>query len=377
MARRATLLPDLGAALMEAGRLADAESVLADASAAAKAANDDCAGARALIQRQFLRLHRGESAGTAEASAVVERAIPVFQAAGDEQGLSSALRLRAWHHWIEARAEAAASAWEEAAEHARTGGLEHERIDILGWIASSLFFGPTPVATAIDRCETILREVGDNLVAAATVLEPLAGLHAMEGRFDEARALLETSDSAFEELGLSLNSAVSHHTAMVELLAGDPVAAERCLRKGYAALEQMGDRSLLSTTAAFLGEALLAQERDEEAERFAQLSAEMAVEDDVITQAVWRGVQAAILARRGGLAEAERMARQAVALAERTDFLSHRAEALVVLGTVLGQRERSEPAHDALAEALSLYERKGNLVAAAAVRAALAPSAPV
>jgi tetratricopeptide (TPR) repeat protein len=199
----------------------------------------------------------------------------------------------------------------------------------------------------------------------------------MEGRFDEARALLETSDATFEELGLSLNSAVSHHAAVVEMLAGDPAAAERCLRKGFDALEEMGDRAVLSTTAAFLGETLVAQERDEEAERFAELSAELAVEDDVMTQALWRGVQATVLARRGGLAEAERMARHAVSLAEGTDFVNHRAAAQVVLGQVLGRQERQDAAHQALAEALSLYEQKGNLVAAGQVRAALAPSAPV
>jgi len=377
MPRRAELLPGLGAALIEAGRLIDADAVLADATLAAEGSGDESAAARALTQRQFLRLHRGESSGTAEASAVVERVIPVFEAAGDERGLCSALRLRGWHNWIEARAEAAAAAWEEAAEHARSGGLEHERIDMLGWIASSLFFGPTPAATAIERCEAIRVEAGDNLLAVATVLEPLAGLHAMEGRFDEARALLETSDATFEELGLSLNSAVSHHAAVVEMLAGDPAAAERCLRKGFDALEEMGDRAVLSTTAAFLGETLVAQERDEEAERFAELSAELAVEDDVITQAIWRGVQASVLARRGGLAEAERMARQAVSLAERTDFLNHRADALVVLGGVLAQQERPEAAQEALAGALKLYEQKGNLIAAGRIRATLAPSAQV
>jgi predicted ATPase/class 3 adenylate cyclase len=376
-ARRAALLPELGAALIEAGRLADAEVALADAISAAEDTADARAEGRALIEQEVLRLHLGESEGTAEASAVVERVIPVFEAAGDDQGLCSALRLRAWHYWIEARAEAAESAWEEAAEHARRGGLEHERVDILGWIASSQLFGPRPAPAAIERCEAIRSEVGDNLLAVATILEPLAGLHAMEGRFDEARSLLATSDAAFEELGLSLNSAVSHHTAMVELLAGDPVAAERCLRKGFDALEGMGDRALLSTTAAFLGQALLAQDREDEAERYADLSAELTAEDDVLTRALWRGVKASLLARRGGLPEAERMARQAVALADRTDFLNHRAEALVVLGTVLGAQAREEDARAALAAALDLYERKGNLVTAGQVRAALAPSASV
>jgi tetratricopeptide (TPR) repeat protein len=164
---------------------------------------------------------------------------------------------------------------------------------------------------------------------------------------------------------------------MVELLAGDPIAAEQCLQKGFDVLEEMGDRALLSTTAAFLGEALLAQDRDDEAERYAGLSAELAADDDVLTQAVWRDVKAALLARRGGLAEAERMARQAVALAEPTDFLNHRAETLVVLATVLDRRERTEAAQEALVAALGLYERKGNVVAAGRVRAALAPSTSV
>jgi predicted ATPase len=308
---------------------------------------------------------------------VVERVIPVFRGAGDEQGLCSAMRLRAWLHWIEARGEAAASAWEEAAEHARSAGLEHERIEILGWIASSQFFGPTPAAAAIERCEAIRKEVAGNLVAVADVLQPLAGLHAMEGRFDVARELLAASDSAFEELGLSLSTAVSHHAAMAEMLAGDPAAAERWLRKGYAALEEMGDRALLSTTAAFLAQALLAQHDEDQAQRFAGMSAELAAEEDLVTQATWRGVRATILARRGGLAEAERLARQAVSIAERTDFLNQRAEALVVLGAVLGQRERHEEACAALSEALRLYEQKGNLVAAERVRGELAPSARV
>ena len=52
---------------------------------------------------------------------------------------------------------------------------------------------------------------------------------------------------------------------MVELLAGNPDAAERSLRQGYAALEEMGEKAVLSTTAAFLGQALVAQGRVDEA----------------------------------------------------------------------------------------------------------------
>jgi predicted ATPase len=375
--RRATLLPDLGAALMESGRLAEADDVLGGAGRAAAAAHDETAAARTLVQRQFLRLQRGEATGTGETAGVVERVIPTFRQAGDECGLCAALRLDAWRHWIEAQAEAAASAWEQAAAHARNAGAEHERIDILGWIASSLFFGPTHVTDGIRRCDAIRAEVEGNLAATADVLQPLAGLHAMQGRLDEARELLATSDAAFEELGLSLNSAVSHHAAKVELLADNPLAAEQSLRRGYSALEEMGDRALLSTTAAFLGQALLAQDHVEEAESLADLSAELAASDDLITQVLWRGVRARSLAGRGRLEDAERMAQEAVSLAGRTDFLNHRADALVDLGIVLRQYRRAYDAQAVFGQALELYERKGNALAARRVRADLAMPAPL
>jgi tetratricopeptide (TPR) repeat protein len=330
-----------------------------------------------LVQQQMLGIRRSVPSAAADASAVVERVVPVFRAAGDEQGLCSALRLRGWQYWLLARAEAAAEAWEEAAEHARTAGLEHERTDLLGWIASSLFWGPAPVRTAIERCEAIREEVSGDLVARADILQPLAGLHAMEGRFDEARALIAAADAAFEELGRTLGSAVSHHAAMVELLAGDPVAAERLLRQGYAALEEMGEKVVLSTTAAFLGQALLAQGRHDEAWRCAELSAEQAPEDDMHSQSMWRAVRASVLSARDEPEEAERYAREAVAFAERTDDTNTIADAHVVLGGVLARHADAEAACAELSRGIELYERKGNLVGADQVRAQLAPLARV
>ena len=375
-ARRARLLPDLGAALIEAGRLADSNQVLADASQAAAAAHDECAGARTLVLQEFLRLH-GESAGTAEGFAVVERVVPVFERDGDDYGLCHAFRLRAWLHWIEAQADAAARAWEQAATHAHRAGAEHERTEILRWVASSLFLGPTPVTDGIRRCEAIGREVSGNPATTADVLQSFAALHAMEGRFDHALELLANSSAVFDELGLTLITASGHDRAWIELLAGDPVAAERSLRAGYATLEEMGDRSLLCTSAAYLAQALLAQRRDEEAERFAQLSDELAAADDLLTQIIWRSVRGRTLARRGRLDEAEQLARQAVALAERTDFINHRADALVDFAIVLGQAGRLDDARAALDEGLRLYEQKGNTVAAGKARSELAELAPI
>src|SRR6202000_2478628 len=103
----------------------------------------------------------------------------VLRRHGDEQGLCRAFRLQALLHWFAARTGAAASAWEQAAVHAMGAGAEHERADILGWLASSLVYGPAPVADGIVRCEEIAVEVQGNLVAHASTLPKLAALHAM------------------------------------------------------------------------------------------------------------------------------------------------------------------------------------------------------
>ena len=374
--RRIVLLPDLGGTLMEAGRLPDAERVLAEAVAAGQAARDELALSRALVEQAMLGIRRNASGARIGAAAAVERAVRVFGAAGDHHGLCSAFRLRGWQHWLLGRREAAAEAWEEAAVHAGAAGLEHQRRDLLGWIASSLFFGPAPVSAAIERCESIREEVAGDLVATADVLQPLAGLHAMEGRFDEARALIAAADAAFEEVGRTLGSAVSHHAAVVELLAGEPAAAERLLRRGYEELEQMGEKAVLSTTAAFIGQALMEQGRVDEAGRYAEISAAQSPDDDMSSQGMWRAVQASVLAARGELADAEPLAREAVEIAERTDDTNQIADTHVSLGNILALRGDTEAAHAELSEALALYERKGNLVAAERVRADLAPLAP-
>ena len=370
--RRSRLLPDLGAALLEAGRLTDADRVLVDAGAAAAAAGDECAAARTLVQQQFVRLQRGESRDTAEAAAVVERVLPVLTEHGDEHGLVGALRLRAWLHWIPGHAQAAAEAWEQAAAHARGSGADHERNEILGWVASAMFFGPVPVPDAVRRCEAMGEEVSGDPAAVAHTRQPLAGLHAMEGRFEVARELLVESNAVFEELGMTLSSAVSHHAATVEMLAGDAAAAEVTLRNSYATLVGMGETSFLSTTAAYLAAALFAQGRHDEADRFAEESERLAAEDDVLTQVLWRGVRARTLALRGSFGEAERLAWHAVLMSEDSDFLNHRAAALVDLAIVLHQAGRADEAQTAFADGLRLFEQKGNTVAADRARADIA-----
>jgi Flp pilus assembly protein TadD len=79
-----------------------------------------------------------------------------------------------------------------------------------------------------------------------------------------------------------------------------------------------------------------------------------------------------VLARRGDHSEAERLAREAVALGDGTDMLDAHGDAHTDLGEVLALAGRTDEAAGAYAEALARYERKENLVMSERTRARLA-----
>ena len=86
-------------------------------------------------------------------------------------------------------------------------------------------------------------------------------------------------------------------------------------------------------------------------------------------------MRAKLLARRGDVEGGERVAREATALAARTDFLDGRAQAVADLAEVLRLAGRQKESEAAVREAIRLHEQKGN-IAAAALLTGSANSAP-
>jgi predicted ATPase len=162
------------------------------------------------------------------------------------------------------------------------------------------------------------------------------------------------------------------HVAIVELLTGNQVAAETSMRNAYRTLEEMGERNFRSTMAATLALLIVEQGRAAEAEALAEVSAQLGEAGDLLTQIRWRRARARMLALRKEFTAADALAREALAIAEKTDFINERADALIDLSHVLEASCRCDEAIAAVSEALQLYELKGNLVAAAATRLRLA-----
>ncbi len=362
-AARGALLPALGASLFEAGRMTEATRVLDEAIAAAP---DPLLQARAQVEREFVRLETETSTGTERSRRVAELVLPVFQHDADEHGESRVWSLHAYVAWVAGEVGRADAAWRKAADSARRAGDERELFDVIGWRAIAAVIGPTPVDAAISRCEGFRDRVAGSPVAVAWTFHALAVLHAMRGELERAVELVDAANDTLKELG-SLTSSVAHQEAMVWLLAGRPELAEQPLREGIERLEPMGDGGLLSTTSAMLAQAVYAQGRADEAAELC--AAASSATDDIVTQVIWRGVQAKILAREGRCDEALTLAREAVALVEPTDLLSHHGDAMLDLAEVLGAcRSGGDECVGAAQTGLALYEAKGNIAAAARAR---------
>jgi predicted ATPase/class 3 adenylate cyclase len=371
---RLDLLPALAEALADTGEFTAAQAFLEEALDGGSSAGDELLIARAQVVGWLVEGHVGDPGSWVElAIEGSAQVLPVFRAAADDAGMAAAYRLLAWAHGTACQFGEVAAAAGQATEHARRAGDERQARWAGAQYAMAAVWGPTPVPEAIARCEQIIEEARGDRRTEGLVKSLLGRLEAMNGNFPRARALAREARATLEDMGKSVVTAsTSLDSCGVEMLAGDPEAAERDLRRDYEALEEMGEKYLLSTVAAELAGVLAEQDRDEEAERYTDVAEELADDDDLTSQALWRWVRAEVLARRGEDVEARRLAHEATDLLGETDSLVAQADALLAQAEVvsLGGREDEALAHTR--EALSLYEQKGDVVSAAKARTRVA-----
>ena len=168
--------------------------------------------------------------------------------------------------------------------------------------------------------------------------------------------------------GFGLSQFADETAGHVEMLAGNWAAAETSFRSIYDRLHRGGERASFPTIAAYLAETLHAQDRDDEALLVTKVSESAAASDDVVSQMLWRATRAKVLARRGDVEEAMRLAHEAVRLGDDTEMLNERAATHVDLAEVLIAADVRHEATAAIEEGLRLFEEKGNIVGADAAR---------
>ena len=348
-----------------------ADQVLTEAIEAAANTGDRGLGARALVQRGFLRLFIDPEVSAKELIELAEGAIAVFEELGDEVGLARAWRLTAQAHYLARRAGASVKALDIALEHARRADDRFEAREIIEWLCVALLLGPVPADEGARRCERLLGEIGGDPALEMGVLGALSHLMAIQGRKPQAEELLARGRGVMRQLGEWV-WLFPVHAAFFALWEDDPAAAERELLPGYEMFKKVGERSHnFASVAVLLAQSAYAQGRYDDAERFRRECEETANPNDIDSQIRYRAIRAKLLARGGELEAGEALARQAVALAETSDFLLAHGDALMDLAEVLRLSERTAESEDAITKAVQLYEAKGSAVAAARARAVL------
>jgi ATP/maltotriose-dependent transcriptional regulator MalT len=262
---------------------------------------------------------------------------------------------------------------ERALEHARRAGSRVEEAWSLSVIALTLCDSPTPADEAVHLCEGHLRELKSDPLGAAQISASLAALRAMQGQFDDARALIARSRSEIQEFGGigTLRSMVELMGARVETLAGEPQAAERTARAAMEYSSGIGDTWYYVLAAIELARAVCDQGRPDECLRILDESERHQTVPDVEILVRRPATRALALAHLGQFDEAESLARTALGHATGTDFVAVHANALLVMAEILRLAGRPKAAAPLVGEALALFDLKGNLVSAAKARAVL------
>jgi class 3 adenylate cyclase/tetratricopeptide (TPR) repeat protein len=368
---RLRLLPDLGEALGTCGDVFGAMAVLEEAVNRAEAVGDRRNRSYGVLVAGVYRTHRDPGFTAEEALNEAKEALAVLEELGDELLQARAWEILAVHHTFRGHHRDALVANERALTHATAAGDERTQSDARLHIATSLLYGDAPIEEVLSYSERTLTELGPK-VRGRSLLSTHGKALAMLGDFDAARTSVAERLAVQESFGNRFVAALARgELGEVEMLAGDFSAAEAQLERTYEALQEAGETGFLSTIAARLAGAVYAHGRFEEVERYTRVSEDVAASDDYLSQILWRSVRAKAIAFGGRLSDAEQLAREAVALAEDTDNIDLRGDALMALAEVLRLAERPDEAVPVIEEALRLYEQKGNLVSTGNARSLL------
>jgi class 3 adenylate cyclase/tetratricopeptide (TPR) repeat protein len=360
---RPALLVELCEMLVEGtGELERAATLLDQTIDEARAAGDELGAAMAAALRSVAAGHRADTSASfdrtielaTEAAALAERA-------GDDGQVASMLFIAGQHQFFAGRSRAGERILAEAMQHALRAHDLYQVHKCVHWTLGAQAWGAgsrTEMEQSVDLIPDVVRP---GLEHAPFYHWNAAAVAMHAGRFDDARMHANRARLVAAERGMDMQGQASGMVmGLIELMAGHAEAAERVLRESSDRLAELGETGYRSTVAGLLAEALYQLGRDEEASDVLDLVAEIAQADDVEPQLRLLHLRARLLARRGDLVEAERLAREGVALAATTDYLDLNASAQLALAEVL--RASGAPGEiEALRAALDYYEQKESL----------------
>ncbi|HEX6579743.1 MAG TPA: adenylate/guanylate cyclase domain-containing protein [Actinomycetota bacterium] len=293
-----------------------------------------------------------------------------LEPSGDDEALTTVWRALATVEWMPCRFDAAREAAIRAVEHARRTGDRSLLMDATMTQVAAELLGSTTPAEGRPLIDALRAEFGQEGVVGHATLVQEGCFEAMGGDFDGARRWIRGSTAVAERFGSDLWLAAGlEFGGHVELMAGDPAAAEHAYRKEYELHQRLGDDAHASTSAGYLAMALCRLGRFDEAEQIATIARAIGAEDDMATQASARCAQALVRSERGEHEAARRLAREAADMYAGAQSPWFQGDTLMVLSEVLRAAGVPEEAAEAASAALAAYERKGHEPGAASARA--------
>ena len=196
----------------------------------------------------------------------------------------------------------------------------------------------------------------------AQALFTLSGLYAMRNRPGDARDAYRTCQATLVELGARLVAAATMEIGGVtELIIGDPEAADRWVADGVARLEGLGASGYLATHRAIQSVALARSGRFERALDVAARATAEGSQEDALLVVTYETARATAFLGLGQTTDALAAAQAAVSRAEKTDWVSYHADALLALAAAHRARGDEAEARTAATRALAFYRAKQHL----------------
>ena len=312
----------------------------------ARSLGDRAQEQRAELCALYLRFHRSpQDVPTDEARRIAHRAIDVFEALGDEEGLADALAFLADLAINSGRATEAITEAEASLDHALRSHATILLMDVCWPISWPFILGPTPAGSGLARLERFAEQVRGHPAAEAAATGQVAGFLALLGRFDEARATARKGLAMFEELGHAWG--VNYATVglgEIEWFAGNPRAAEEGFRRSCDFLRGVGNEANLADAMIALAELLVDLGRDDEVLEQTDEIASLIMPDDAFLQSWWRRVRSVALARLGHIDEATALIVESERLVRSTEFVTLIADTMRSKAEVLKIANRREDA---------------------------------
>ncbi|MGY1831232.1 ATP-binding protein [Geodermatophilus sp. SYSU D01180] len=361
--QRLELLPTLAAALMEVGEFERLLAVTVQARDLAGVSGDPRGLAHASILDLYVRLFTNPESWAEEAEREAHHALATFERLADDGGLARGWSLFGLVHMMKGQFARAQHSWEKTAEHAAAAGDHRTEVDALCWLLISMWAGPATREQGLERALQVLERASTDHKLRATTMLMRAAYEGGRGEASEATQWIEQARSLLQEIALTVWIAgpLAQMAGSIELDAGVPHAAEQELRWAYETLVGAGEVSWASTAAALLAQAVDEQGRSDEARDLVERSREMAGVEDIVSQLLWRRVAAPERARRGQVHDAETLIREALDLAAATDSLVLQGQAQLGLADVLALSGDPSGSAEAVAAAVQVFERKGDV----------------